>query len=319
MWLASRMSFNPLLLPLPLLLLPVVHAELTIEETEDRIVIANGEQHILTYHKAEVPPPEGASPLYKRSGFIHPLSAPNGGVVTSIHAPDHIHHLGLWHAWVKTKHKGRSLDFWNLKKGEATVRYARTEAVRRGADGVGFTVVQEHVALPAEVILEERFSIDVALDAEGLHIVDYATAQKNVSDDALTLPAYRYGGCLAYRGPAHWRNDNSSLLTSEGRSRKDGHTTRARWCRFSGPTEQGDASLVVMGHPENHDAPQRQRIWPPENHDGAVFYNLVPIQETAWSIQPDDTATMRYRLVLSEGTPDKDAIDAWFEQYAKSE
>ena len=58
-----------------------------------RIVIANGETHVLTYYKAEMALPEGTSPLYKRSGFIHPLM-----VRTSIHAKDHYHHMGLWHA-----------------------------------------------------------------------------------------------------------------------------------------------------------------------------------------------------------------------------
>ena len=63
-----------------------------------RIGIANGETHVLTYYKAEMALPEGTSPLYKRSGFIHLLMAPNGGVCTSIHAKDHYHHMGLWHA-----------------------------------------------------------------------------------------------------------------------------------------------------------------------------------------------------------------------------
>jgi hypothetical protein len=291
---------------------------LSIVESDDAIVIRSGGAHVLTYHKAEVPPPAGSSPLYRRSGFIHPLTAPNGGVVTGIRPEDHQHHLGLWHAWVKTTHEGRDVDFWNLLKGEGTVRYARTEAIRRSPSGVGFTVIQQHVILPDEVVLDERFSIDVHVDPDGGYVVDHVTEQENVSDSPLTLPAYRYGGCIALRGPECWNEHNSDYLTSEGRSRIDGHATRARWCAMYGETDQGVATVTILGHPDNHDAPQRQRIWPatPQNR-GAIFFNFVPTQETDWALEPGEPITMRYRVVVSDGRPDRNQIDEWFDRYVQ--
>lgn len=291
---------------------------LTIRETPASIIIQNGEAHVLTYHKAEVEPPAGVSPLYRRSGFIHPLTAPNGSVVTGIHPKDHCHHLGLWHAWVKTIHKGRKIDFWNLKTGDATIRYVKTLGVRRSATVVGFTVMQHHVILPDEVVLEEAFSIDVSLHPDGHYLVDYVTVQENVSDAALVLEAYRYGGCIAYRGPSHWHESNSAYLTSAGRGRKDGHQSRARWCAMYGETEHGVAAVTILGHPNNHDAPQRQRIWPAtQQNKGAMFFNFVPIQETAWALRPGKPCTQRYRIVLSAGTPEPAQADAWFATYVR--
>ena len=101
-------------------------------ESDKAIVIKAGDKSILTYHKAVVQPPKGADPAYARSGFIHPIYSPKGGVVTGIHPKDHYHHMGLWHAWVKTKHKGRELDFWNLKKKNAAIRYAKTKSIHKG-------------------------------------------------------------------------------------------------------------------------------------------------------------------------------------------
>ena len=63
---------------------------LSLLETEKTIEIRDGERTMLVYNKAPVPPPEGKDPAYARSGFIHPLKSPSGGVVTSIHADDHI-------------------------------------------------------------------------------------------------------------------------------------------------------------------------------------------------------------------------------------
>jgi hypothetical protein len=238
-------------------------------------------------------------------------------VVTGIHPHDHYHHFGLWHAWVKTTHKGRAIDFWNLKEGTGTVRYVSTEAIRRTATGVGFTVTQHHVILPDEVVLEESFSIDVTRHADGPYLVDHVTVQENVSDATLELPAYRYGGGIAFRGPSHWRASNSAYLTSEGHGREHGHQTRARWCSMFGETEHGVAAVTILGHPENHDAPQRQRIWPATaENEGAIFFNFVPIQETAWVLATREPRTMRYRIVLSTGTPRPDQADAWFAAYA---
>ena len=66
-----------------------------VSENAKTITISNGESTVLVYHKAEMPPPEGADPSYARSGFIHPLCSPSGAVLTGIHPDDHLHHLGL--------------------------------------------------------------------------------------------------------------------------------------------------------------------------------------------------------------------------------
>jgi hypothetical protein len=150
-------------------------------------------------------------------------------------------------------------------------------------------------------------------------VIDHKTVQENVSDAPLELPAYRYGGPIAYRGPLHWNKDNSSYLTSAGKGREDGHTTRADWCAMTGPTDKGEGSVTIMGHPKNHDAPQRQRIWPSNINDGTIFYNYVPIQETGWALKPGEPSTMRYRIVLSNGKATNADGQAWFKQYKVSE
>ncbi|MEC8942566.1 MAG: DUF6807 family protein, partial [Verrucomicrobiota bacterium] len=141
--------------------------ELQVTETEKAITITRGEVPVLTYHKAEVPPPEKADPIYKRSGFIHPLCAPNGEPVTGIHPADHYHHLGLWHAWVKTKHGKDTPDFWNLRGRTGRVRYVKTIELHKGSEmdpSVGFVVEQEQVAYKGAdrketVVLKEQFGI----------------------------------------------------------------------------------------------------------------------------------------------------------------
>ena len=290
---------------------------LSLLETAKIIEIRDGDQVMLVYHKASMPPPEGSGPEYARSGFIHPLKAPSGGVVTSIHADDHIHHVGLWHAWVNTEHKGRHFDFWNLGGKTGKVRFVRTVSTFSESDSVGFTVQQEQVGMTKEgtkkeVILDETLTVKVRQSGDS-YLVDYNTHQTNVTDASLVLPAYRYGGGIAYRAPYHWNKENSDYLTSEGKDRTNGHTTRGNWCAMFGPTDHGDATLAILCHPENRDAPQRMRVWP----TGKVFFNYVPIQETGWELKPDEPSTMRYRIVISNGKANAEQLNGFWNAYSE--
>jgi len=291
-------------------------APLSLQETDEVIRIEHAATPILTYHKAEVPPPPGEMELYRRSGFIHPLHAPNGDAVTSIHAPDHLHHLGLWHAWVKTKWNGREIDFWNLKAGEGTVRFVGVIDRVESGESVGFTVRQQQVALasdaaPETVVLEEVFQI-IASRRAAVNIIDYVVTQTNVTEHPLELPTHRYGGGIAYRAPDVWGEDKDAYVTSTGLDRTKGHATRGDWVMMHGPTENGEATVVIMGHPQNHDAPQRMRIWP----EGKVFFNYAPIQEHAWQINPGDRITLRYRLLVFDATVDPAVIRPHWDRYA---
>ncbi|MBL9154285.1 MAG: PmoA family protein [Verrucomicrobiales bacterium] len=288
-------------------------------ETEEALTLSIGDQPVLVYHKAEVPPPDGVDPVFTRSGFIHPLHAPGGGVVTGIHPADHYHHLGLWHAWVKAEYDGKPVDFWNLKGRTGLVRFVKV-LERRAA---GFTVEQEQAAYlagpdaEAVPILRESLAVDVAR-VDGAHVIDYRIAQKNVAAQPLVLPAYRYGGGLAYRAPHSWNRENSDYLTSEGLTRVDSHATRVRWCAMWGPAEGGKrpselATVAILCHPANRDAPQRVRTW----DSGEVFFNYVPIQETGWEIKPGETVELVYRLVILDGRATREAIEARWQAFAK--
>ena len=296
-------------------------AALEVQETDEQIRIMDKGNTVLVYHKVEVSPPEGADPVYRRSGFVHPLCTPSGSVVTAIHPADHIHHMGLWHAWVKTVHGKRKPDFWNLRAKSGTVRYAKTLRRKKSPEkAASFTVLQEFISMDngtnPVVVLTEEFTLTVKRHGNA-YLLDHTTLQKNITKASLNLPAYRYGGPIAYRGPANWNNANSKVFTSEGKTRANGHATRGRWCAFSGPAEKGNALVVILCHPDNRDAPQRMRIWPPDSHDGAVFFNYVPIQETAWELKPGEPSSMRYRLIVSDEKMNAGKINALWKQFAK--
>jgi hypothetical protein len=302
-----------------LTLAPTFGAEfLKTTETNSAITITHGANTVLVYHKADLAPPEGVKPIYKRSGFIHPLCTPAGFAITGIHPPDHYHHLGLFHAWVQTKHGEDKIDFWNLDKATGRVRYASTISITKGeqSKATGFSVKQEHVAYKGKekketVVLEEIFTI-TAESMDGHNVITYDVAQTNITDTALTLPVFRYGGCLGWRGPHTWNKDNSTIRTSEGKGRDDSHTTRAKWIAYEGSAEKDQVTFAVLIHPDNHDCPQRLRTWTAKDNNGAPFLSICPVQEKPWEITPKQTIKMRYTLITCDGTVEVAKIDEWW-------
>ncbi|MHC4604708.1 MAG: DUF6807 domain-containing protein, partial [Planctomycetota bacterium] len=265
--------------------------------------IRRGDNKILQYNHAIVPPPEGQSELYNRSGFIHPLWSPTGAVLTDIHPADHIHHVGIWMPWTKTKFEGKAVDFWNLKEGQGTVRFVKFLSTSSGPVYGGFEVEQEHVALKTsageKVVLKEVWDVkvyNVGGSEKGYWLWDFVSTQRIVADSPLHLPQYRYGG-FGFRAAAEWKDENAAYLTSEGKTRKDGHATRARWCEAAGAIEGKWAGITFMSHPKNFQHPEPMRIWP----SGHVFFNWAPSQAGDWVMEPGEEYVFRYRMYVHEG------------------
>ncbi|QIA07441.1 DUF6807 family protein [Draconibacterium halophilum] len=72
------------------------NAAVSLKKDSEDLCFQVGDKTILKYRHAVTLPPKGVDPLYKRSGYIHPLTSPGGKVLTRIQAPDHYHHYGIW-------------------------------------------------------------------------------------------------------------------------------------------------------------------------------------------------------------------------------
>ena len=276
---------------------------------------------ILRYHAAPDPAPPGASARFARSGFIHPLFSPDGDPLTGSRPADHLHHMGVWHAWTHARYHGEDLDFWNLKEGTGTVRFDGWDWIRPGGPDqpwAGFQVRQGHIAWPGSPretrVLDEVLVVRAWREA-GMLVTDYRFRQHTTANDPLELPAYRYGGGVGYRAPDAWVKENSEYLTSEGHTRRDAFGTRARWAAAYGPVAHGTAGTAVFSHPENHEFPEWLRTWQ-DDQGGRVFMNFVPVQKSPWEIPAGHTQSFRYRLVTFTGRPDAARLERMWQDFA---
>ncbi|UCG47616.1 MAG: PmoA family protein [Phycisphaerales bacterium] len=294
-------------------------AAVSVRRDDEHYEIWHEGDKVLRYNHAEVPEPEGESPLYRRSGFIHPLWSPKGTVLTNIHPEDHIHHVGIWMPWTKTKFEGKSVDFWNLGAGQGTVRFVRYLGTREGLVFGGFEVEQEHVVLKMErgekVVLREVWDVrvyNVGGSGRGYWLWDFKSTQRCIADSPLYQKEYHYGG-FGFRGPNEWDEENAEYLTSEGKNRRNGHGTRARWCDTSGEIN-GWEGVTFYSHPENFEHPEPMRLWP----EGQVFFNFAPSQAGDWVMVPGKDYVFRYRLYVHDGKVNVGDAERIWQDYSEA-
>lgn len=296
----------------------------TLQQDEDVLLVADEGNPVLSYRISEIMPPEGVDSIYRRSAYIHPLYSPGGMVLTRIQPPDHYHHYGIWNPWTKTHINDREIDYWNLRKGEGTVRTEALLATEEGPVATSFTALQQHIDKGYEA--GERVTIDEFWDvkywgktADGnRYILDLYTTLRNVLQDTIIFDAYRYGGGLGYRATAEWNNENSSILTSQGKDCATADGTRARWCIVEGESsvEAGRSGILFMSHPDNREHPEPMRVWPPDTGHGNVFFEFCPIRYNEWKILPGMDYRLKYRMVVYDGELTAEEADRYWNAFA---
>lgn len=275
---------------------------------------------IVAYHgKADPVPRPDIKPIYKRGGYLHPIYSPSGKVVTDDYPPNHIHHHGVWSAWTKTVFEDRKPDFWNMGEGKGTVEFVSLGEPKpwHGVVQAGFVSHHQHIDLTTgdrKPVLNESWKVTTyATYGTKLHIFDLISIQTCATASTLHLPKYHYGG-LGFRGNWAWNGETkTSFLTSNGETdRIKGNETRGNWCHVGGEVDGEFTGVAILCHPDNFRAPQPMRLHPSE-----PFFCFAPSQLGNWSIEPGKPYISRYRFIVMDGRPNKEELDALWQDYAK--
>ena len=287
----------------------------TAERGDDQIVFRASGREVTAYRFAKGEMPRTNIPeVYRRDGYLHPVRAPSGTGITDDYPPDHIHHHGIWAAWTNTIFQGRTPDFWNMGRATGRVEVASLDRVWNGSVFAGLKARHRYVDMMAEkdvTVLHESWNLRVYGIPVELNLIDLTLIQTAATDSTLRLPVHRYGG-VGVRGHRSWVGEEGvEFVTSEGRTRENGHATRGRWCHVGGRVEGRQAGIAVLSPPENQKAPQPMRIHPTE-----PFFNFAPTQASELSITPDAPAVWKYRFVTYDGPHDSVLLDALWEDYA---
>jgi hypothetical protein len=287
-------------------------------DSSGSLILRDHNHHLLQYNYATVYPPAGIDTLYKRSGFIHPLWSPNGQILTNIHPKDHWHHVGIWNPWTHTEFEGKETDFWNLQKKEGTVRFTSFLSQTQGDIWCGFKALQDHIATNqnASSASADKIALHEIWDIRAYNpgsdttrrIWDF-TSTLSCVNAGIQLLQYRYGGGFGFRATAEWDATNSKVLTSEGKTRINADSTRARWIKITGNTKAG---ILVLCAPDNYDFPQPLRVWPENTERGEIMLNYSPTKMMPWNLEYGKEYMQRYRIMVYENDlTAAEAENAW--------
>jgi hypothetical protein len=295
-------------------------ASMTAKDSDGGIVLQSGSTNLLKYQVTMVYPPAGIDSAYRRNGFIHPLWAPNGQELTRIQPKDHYHHYGIWNPWTHVLYKGDTVDFWNIGGKKGTVRIGEVISKSSGPLLAGFEARHEHIVTKKgtqpETAIIEMFSAKAWPLDDDTYVVDIESHLTPATQSPVVLLTYRYGG-LGWRTTEVWDNQNSEVITSEGKGRKEADGSKARWCIVQGALGSDYGGAVMMSHPDNYNYPEPLRVWPENQYKrGDMFANFSPTKDKDWSLVPGRHYYLKYRFLVFNGKMTKEKAEAAWLKFA---
>lgn len=126
---------------------------------------------------------------YVRSGcYFHPLTTPAGTVLTEVAPPDHVHHRGIFLAWVEM-HGAKDGDFWGWGQ-PAPTKGRRIVSRDVKVEGDAVVISNDWVAEDVVVVRERTQAKLRAVD--GLRMLDLAV--ELAVDEKLTIAKWAFSG-----------------------------------------------------------------------------------------------------------------------------
>ncbi len=276
-------------------------------------------KELISYQAKPMSEPNGGD-KFKGSNFFHPIKTPSGFAVTDLQPKDHLHHFGLWWPWKYVATEGRKVLCWELQKGDGIIEAKESKLTKDG-----FTAKSVYIDRKApdgpKILINETLNATVSkiIDkpANG-YFLDLEIIHEVVGDKPLEVTKHRYSGfCL--RGTHAWNNDNSTVLTSEGKDYTKSNFTKAKWVRVEGATENDNTGgVVMMSRPDNHAHPEKLRTWDPKTHNGAIFVNFNPVKDKSLTIQPKKKHIRHYRLFIYDGKISSEQAEKLWKDYSET-
>lgn len=265
-----------------------------------------GEAPVLQYNVSTKACPVEGFEACRRSGFIHPVYAPDGAMVSDDFPPEHPHQHGIMLAWVDAVFHGETVDFWNSMKKQGVVEHAEVDGTVDGPVFGELNVRLVHSRTASDqakqAVLNEDWRVRV-YNCKTIHIFDVRSTITCATDQPLHLNEYHYGG-MAFRGARDWSFGKAEFLTSDGENRETGNHTRPKWTALTGEVDGETYTVAGMELPTNFRYPQPVRL-----HPHMPYFSWSPMVLGAFDIVPAEPYESHYRFVVVADRPDTELFD----------
>lgn len=230
--------------------------------------------------------------------YFHPVATPRGVVLTDVAPSDHLHHRGIFLAWVEM-HGAKDADFWGWgehapKNGRRIVNQ-RVADLHASANEAGFTASNEWRAENACLMKEDlRVSVRATTAAHVLDLEYHLVPQAD-----LTLAQWAFSGfCVRMRkdGDLEAESPSGSVkLPNPKHTEPTSDWPAAAWYDYALRLPDGAAAgVAVIDHPGNPPS-----LW--HNHRDIRMLNPCIVAPSALVLKANQALNLRYRVVAHDG------------------
>ncbi len=259
--------------------------------------------------------------------YFHPLSTPEGTVLTADKPADHIWHHGLWFSW-KTIN---GVNYWEVepRTGRPAGRTSWTNPVVETRPDFSARIALDLNYRPvgsAAPVLTERRTIDVgAPRSDGSYALDW-TSVFSASTDLVfgrTPMPGEPGGQVngGYAGLAVRLAvgiQEREPVTSDGpvgEMKDDRYRGNHIGMDYSGLAAGRPAGIAVLDHPSN---PRSPSPWYVVRSAVMSFFNPALLSPATLSLRAGEKMTLRYRILVHPGRWDAARLRAEHVRYARN-
>ncbi|MBM4089297.1 MAG: hypothetical protein FJ276_07695 [Planctomycetes bacterium] len=291
--------------------------DLKYRQTDSSIALCNGDSIVWQFTYSDGQP----------KSFFHPVSLPNGPVLTWNEPPDHPWHHALWFSWKYIN----GINYWEPEANSSSPK-GRTKwsNVRIDPQPDGKTVAQMHLDYchPSDhVVLSEERTVTVSAPrADGQYAFDWKCAftavEPQVTLDRTPLPnepnGQAYGGyaglSVRFSKELIERQAVSNLGPidfNEGRFRG-----KANAVDYNGLIDGQPVGIAICDHPSNLNHPTP---WYVICSAEMSYYSPAVICYEPHQMKAGDEFTLRYRVIVHPLRWDAARLGREYEEFVRSE
>lgn len=286
--------------------------EVGIQAGDDAVVVRKGGGEVLRYWRKKPADSQSTSPS---ACYFHPLTTPSGETVTDVAPDDHLHHRGVFLAWLEVRSDKGAGDFWGWGKHapleNRLIANADIEDLAAAPDGASFRALNEWRA-EGDVLLRESLRTTARFGKEAhVYDFDYTFA----SDEQVVLGQFafcgfsvraRKDGAIAAYDPA-----GPVLLPAPSHLKPETDWPDRPWYAFEIRLESGKTiGVAVINHPGNPPT-----LW--HNVGKIGLLNPCIVAPGPVRLASKDGLRLRYRVVCFDGSVPTGELDRAAEAFAQ--
>ncbi|MSU62538.1 MAG: hypothetical protein EXS31_09090 [Pedosphaera sp.] len=266
-----------------------------IQHEENAIVVHNQTGTPILRYQLERP--TGSTLTVESGCYFHPLTTPSGFVMTDEAPSDHLHHRGVFLAWVEM-HGKKDADFWGWgehapKTGRKIVNQ-KISQLRAGKEKAGFRAQNAWMA-DETILLKESLETKITQSGSA-NILDLNYHLEARSDIRLAQWAFS-GFCVRTRKAGEveaFGPDGIVKLLNPKHTEPSSDWPSAPWYGYTLRMPDGKtASVAVLDHPSNPPS-----LW--HNHRDIRMLNPCITAPAAVTIKAGKPLVLRYRVVVAD-------------------